>query len=151
MRERGSARGQPESTGRVLCTEFVISFFFVACGVGGYGGGTATSPSPTGGGGGVGATIGIVGDRGNQSFSPNPGSPGQDQMVMWRNGDGVVHRIVLNEGNGDTGNINPGATSVAIRVPSGGINYHCSIHPGMVGSIRAASGEPPPPCTGQYC
>lgn len=149
MRERRSARGQPESKGRVLCTAFVMALVVAACGGGGYGGGTPTSPAPTGGA--VGTTIGIVGDRGNQSFSPNPGSPGEDQMVMWRNGDGVVHRIVLNEGNGDTGNISPGATSAAIRVPAGGINYHCSLHPGMIGSIRAASGDPPPPCTGQYC
>ena len=149
MRDRESARGQPDLSGGWLVIASAIVVAVAACGGSGYGGGTPTTPTPTGGG--VGATIGIVGDRGNQSFSPNPGSPGQDQMVVWRNGDGVVHRIVLNDGNGDTGNIAPGATSAAIRVPAGGANYHCSLHPGMVGSIRSSGGEPPPPCTGQYC
>ena len=77
MRERRSARGQPESKGRVLCTAFVMALVVAACGGGGYGGGTPTSPAPTGGA--VGTTIGIVGDRGNQSFSPNPGSPGEER------------------------------------------------------------------------
>ena len=126
-------------------------FIAAACGGGGGGyGGTPTSPTPGGGSGGA-VTISIGDDRGNQSFAPNPGSPGADQMVTWRNADSVVHRIVLNEGNGDTGNIAPGGTSAAIRIPAAGANYHCSLHPGMVGSLRASGGEPPPPCTGLYC
>jgi plastocyanin len=134
---------------RVVYAALAAAFVVAACG-GGYGG-TPTSPPPTGGGSGGGSTISIAGDRGNQSFSPNPGSLGQDQMINWRNTDGVVHRIVLNDGSGDTGNIAPGATSVAVRIPANGTNYHCTIHPGMVGSIKASGGEPPPPCTGQYC
>jgi plastocyanin len=72
-------------------------------------------------------------------------------MVTWRNNDSVAHRIVLNDGTGDTGDIGPGATSRAVRLPAAGANYHCSIHPGMVGAIRATSGDPAPPCTGTYC
>jgi plastocyanin len=150
MRTRERSRRQPDTTGRVLRAALAVAFVAAGCGGDGYGGGTPTTPTPGGGSGGP-STISILGDRGNQSFSPNPGSPGEDQMVTWRNADGVVHRIVLNEGNGDTGDIGAGATSRAIRVPAGGINYHCSIHPGMIGSIRAGSGDPPPPCTGQYC
>jgi len=120
-----------------------------ACG-GGYGG-TPPSPLPGGGGSGGAATISIAGDRGNQSFSPNPGSPPQDRMVSWRNADNVVHRIVLNDGSGDTGDIGPGGTSISVHIPANGANYHCTIHPGMVGSIRASDTEPPPPCTGMYC
>ena len=150
MQSREFVRRMPDTRSRVYRAALAVAFVATACGGGGYGGGTPTTPTPTGGTAGA-TTIGIVGDRGNQSFSPNPGSSGQDQMVVWRNGDSAVHRIVLNEGNGDTGDIGPGATSRAIRVPAGGINYHCSIHPGMIGSIRAAGGEPPPPCTGQYC
>ena len=66
-----------------------------------------TSPPPAGGP----STIAIVGDRGAQSFSPNPGSAGQNQMVVWRNNDNVTHRIVLNDGTIDTGDIAPGATT----------------------------------------
>jgi plastocyanin len=121
---------------------------------GGCGGGSSspsapsgpTSPPPSTGG----ATITIVGDRGAQSFLPNPSSAGQNRMVSWRNSDSVVHRIVLNDGSFDTGNIAPGATSGALTLTTDGTNYHCSIHTGMVGAINASSGAPPP-CTGPYC
>jgi plastocyanin len=129
----------------------VVALAVAGCGGGGYGGGTPTNPTPGGGGSTGATTISIVGDRGNQSFTPNPGAPGQDQMVTWRNNDSVVHRIVLNDGTGDTGNIAPGATSNAVRLPANGANYHCSLHPGMIGAVRAASGDPAPPCTGIYC
>ena len=72
-------------------------------------------------------------------------------MVVWRNNDNVTHRIVLNDGTFDTGDIAPGATSSARQLSNDGVNYHCSIHPGMVGSVMASSGAPPPPCTGVYC
>ena len=72
--------------------------------------------------------------------------------VVWRNNDTVAHRIVLNDNaNADTGNIAPGASSRAIELPASGANYHCTIHPGMIGSVESASGQPAPPCTGQYC
>jgi hypothetical protein len=71
-------------------------------------------------------------------------------MFQWRNTDGVVHHIVLNDGSLDSGNIAPGASSAPLRLGVDGANYHCTIHPTMVGSINAASGEPPP-CTGEYC
>lgn len=121
----------------------------LGCGGGsGYGGNPSTpSPPPAGGSG----TISIVGDRGAQSFTPNPGSGTQDQRVVWRNNDSVVHRIVLNDGTVDTGNIAPGASSASMQIPAAGANYHCTLHPGMIGSITAAGGAPPPPCTGAYC
>jgi plastocyanin len=116
-----------------------------ACGGDGYNA-PPTSPSPPPAGS---TAISIVGDRGNQSFNPNPGSA-QSGMASWRNADTVVHRIVSNDGTFDTGDIAPGATSSARAVASSGMNYHCSIHPGMIGAINAAAG-PPPPCTGIYC
>ncbi len=69
---------------------------------------------------------------------------------MWRNNDTVVHRIVSNDGTFDTGDIAPGATTRAIQSPSAGTNYHCSIHPGMIGAVNATGGAPPPPCQGTY-
>jgi plastocyanin len=117
---------------------------------GGSGGG-----SPTGGSGNPAppasaSTINIVGERGAQSFSPNPASVRQGEQFVWRNTDSVVHHIVLNDGSLDSGDIAPGAFSAALRLMTNGANYHCTIHPTMVGSINASSGEPPP-CTGQYC
>jgi len=111
------------------------------------GGSSPTSPSPTTP---AAATININGQNGTQAFAPNPSSFG-GQMVVFKNNDSVVHRVVLNDGSVDTGNIAPGATSQAVMMPGGGTNYHCTIHPGMIGAVSASSGAPPPACTGAYC
>ena len=96
------------------------------------------------------ATININGQNGTQAFAPNPSSFG-GQMVVFKNNDSVTHRVVLNDGSVDTGNIAPGATSQAVMMPGGGTNYHCSIHPGMIGAVSGSAGAPPPACTGAYC
>ena len=118
-----------------------VALAFTACG------GSSDSPTtPTSN---V-STISILGERDSQSFSPNPASP-SGLMVVWRNDDGVTHRIVANDGSFDTGDILTGATSGMTQVPSGGVNYHCSIHPTtMFGAMNGAGGELPPPCT-VYC
>ena len=72
-------------------------------------------------------------------------------MVVFRNADTIVHRVALNDGPVDTGDIAPGATSGAVQMPGGGTNYHCSIQPDMIGSVNPASGGPPLACTGLYC
>lgn len=116
-----------------------------ACGGGGYQS-PPTTPSPTPP---PSSAITIVGDRGNQSFTPNPGAAPAG-MASWRNTDNVVHHIKSNDGSFDTGDIAPGQTTAARAVPAAGLNYHCTIHPGMIGAINAEAG-PPPPCTGIYC
>ena len=120
----------------------------LACSACGGSSGNPGSPTPSSDGPSV---ISIVGDRGSQSFAPNPGSGGQGQQVAWRNNDNVVHRIVINDSTLDTGDIAPGATSRTLQLAIAGANYHCSIHPGMVGSVGASGGGAPPPCTGLYC
>jgi plastocyanin len=95
-------------------------------------------------------TIDIVGQNGTQAFSPNPANFG-GQTVVFRNTHNVPHRVVLNDGSVDTGDIAPGATSRAVQMPAAGTNYHCSLHPGMIGSIATAGGNEPPPCEGIYC
>jgi plastocyanin len=84
-----------------------------------------------------------------QSFSPNPADAG-GMMVVFHNADSIVHRVVLNDGSIDTGDIAPNKNSAPVMMPSTGTNYHCSIHPTMVGAIDAEAG-PPPTCTGPYC
>ena len=92
-----------------------------------------TPPTPTTSNGVV--TIDIVRDNGAQSFSPNPATLPAGQMVVWRNVDGVTHRVVLNSGSLDTGDLRPGASSQPVSINTGGGAYHCSIHPTMVGTI----------------
>lgn len=112
-------------------------------------GGGASNSSPTSPSTG-GFSVTIVGERGAQSFNPNP-APAGGQAVVFRNTDTVVHRVRLNDGSQDSGDIPPGATSRALAMPAAGTNYHCPIHPGMIGSVRPAAGGAPPPCDEPYC
>jgi plastocyanin len=114
------------------------------------GGGSSTpsspSPAPTA----TPFTITVTQQNGAQSFSPNPALAG-GQMVVFRNTDSIVHRVVLNDGTIDTGDIAPGATSRAVTMPNTGANYHCSLHPAMIGAVSPVAGGPPPACEGIYC
>ena len=134
----------------VLCGVLLCAIATSKCG-GGDSGSPPTAPTPPPAGGPQPTTISIVGDRGAQLFNPNPATVAQGSMLSFRNTDGTVHRIVFNDNSFDSGNINPGATTDARAMPANGANYHCSLHPGMVGSISGTAGQPPPPCTGEYC
>jgi plastocyanin len=79
-------------------------------------------------------TINVVGINGAQSFSPNPATVPAGQVVVWHNIDRDTHRVVLNGGQLDTGNIAPGAFSQPMTLGAPG-GYHCSIHPEMVGTL----------------
>jgi plastocyanin len=79
-------------------------------------------------------TIDVVGINGSQSFSPNPGSVPPGRIVVWHNIDSVTHRVVLDDGELDTGNISPGRFSSPMVLIAPG-PYHCSIHPEMNGRI----------------
>jgi plastocyanin len=125
----------------------LAGFVCLSCSGGGYGSSTPTSPS--GGGNPAATMIAINGQNGTQAFSPNPAGLG-GQTVAFKNNDSVTHRVILNDGSVDTGDIAPGATSRAVVMPTAGANYHCSIHPGMIGAVSGGSG-PPPACTGLYC
>ena len=95
-------------------------------------------------------TINIVGQNGTQAFSPNP-APFGGQQVVFKNSDSVTHRVALNDGSLDTGDLAPGGSSRAVTLPVAGTNFHCTIHPGMVGSATGQGGTPAPPCEGIYC
>jgi plastocyanin len=81
-------------------------------------------------------TIQILGDRANQSFSPNPTAMRVGQSVAWHNADSITHDATQDAAGFVTGNINASATSAPITMSTAGtFTYHCSIHPGMVGTI----------------
>jgi plastocyanin len=80
-------------------------------------------------------TINVVAINGAQSFSPEPATVPAGQMVVWHNVDNTTHRVVLNDGELDTGNLQPGAFSAPMSLVAPG-PYHCSIHPVMVGTIK---------------
>lgn len=118
----------------------------LACGGGSGAPAGPTGPSPAAGP----ATIVITSNNGARSFSPNPAALG-GQMVVFRNNDTVLHRVRLNDGSLDTGDIAPGATSMPLLMPTAGTNYHCMLHTSMIGAVAPSGGAPPPACVGEYC
>jgi plastocyanin len=118
-----------------------------SCDGGGSSSNTPAGPSPVAGSGA--AVITISSNNGARSFAPNPAAFG-GQLVTFRNADAVVHRVTLNDGSLDTGDIPPGGSSQPLMMPASGTNYHCSLHPTMIGSVGTPT-APPPPCTGLYC
>jgi plastocyanin len=96
-------------------------------------------------------TINVVAVNGAQSFSPNPANLPVGQMVVWHNVDSITHHVVLNDQSIDTGDLRPGASSQPMAIAAAGGQYHCSIHPVMVGSVNQDTSNMPAPCQGAYC
>jgi plastocyanin len=81
-------------------------------------------------------TINMLGDRGNQSYSPNPAMMRVGQTVAWKNTDSTAHDATQDASRFATGTVNAGATSAPMTMSTAGtFTYHCTIHPGMVGTI----------------
>ena len=135
---------------RTISVPAVVASALVIIACGSSGSSTPTAPSSSSSSGTSTPTIVINRQNGSLSFSPNPAALG-GQTVVFRNADSVIHRVQLNDMSVDTGDIAPGATSRAVQMPAGGTNYHCALHPDMVGAINASGGLPPPPCEGVYC
>src|SRR5712691_5499333 len=117
------------------------------CGGSGYSSGSANSPAaPTSMIVNGVVTINVVAIKGAQSFSPNPATLPAGQLVVWHNVDNTTHRVVLNDRSVDTADLAPGASSQPMAISAAGCQYHCSIHPEMIGSInRDTSTFPAPP------
>ena len=82
-------------------------------------------------------TIDVVAINGANSFTPNPAIIPRGRNVVWHNADTTTHRILLDDGTWDTGDISPGRFSSATILFGSG-RYHCTIHPEMVGTISSA-------------
>jgi plastocyanin len=89
----------------------------------------------------------IVASAGNSAFSPNPAKANAGDTVMFRNSDGTMHHLVMDDGSGDFGDVNPGSTSRGIVLrTANALTFHCTIHATMVGSINGAIAPETPPC-----
>ena len=81
-------------------------------------------------------TISMVADRAAQSYSPNPANVRVGQTVAWKNNDTTAHDATQDASRFATGIVSAGATSSPITMSAAGtFTYHCTIHPGMVGTI----------------
>jgi plastocyanin len=132
-------------------TAIALGLVLSGCGGSGYATGQGAgpaNPTPPSASGVV--TVDVVAVNGAQSFSPNPATLPSGQRIVWHNVDTITHRVVLNDGTLDTGNLAPGASSAPMAIGGAGAPYHCAIHPEMVGSINQATANPGT-CEGAYC
>ena len=96
-------------------------------------------------------TVSIVGSAGSGAFAPNPVQVAAGGALAWKNNDTTAHHIVLDNGSADLGDVVPGATTRSTTVASSNaVNYHCTIHPSMVGSINGTAAPAPPDSNSPY-
>jgi plastocyanin len=120
-------------------TEFAILVSLVAAGCGtGTGGSAPAAPSPSTNTSSS-VTIDAAEINGPYSFFPSPVIVRPGQTVLWRNTDTVTHHVVFDDGSIDTGTLAPSTLSQPEMISGSGGNYHCSIHPSMVGEITVGS------------
>lgn len=96
---------------------------------------TAFNPSPTPGSGNAVTIQSGAQSLGNRAFMPNPLNVAAGTTVTWTNTDAIAHTSTSDSRVFDSGTIAPGGSfSFAFQTP-GTFPYHCSIHPGMVGTV----------------
>jgi plastocyanin len=82
-------------------------------------------------------TVTIQGNNSSNSYAPNPVSMRVGQTIAWRNADSITHTATQDGAGFNTGTVAAGATSAATMMSTAGtFTYHCTIHPGMVGTIN---------------
>jgi plastocyanin len=69
------------------------------------------------------------------AYSPNPTTVAVGTTVIWTNGDNTAHTTTSDGNAWNSGPLNPGSTFSFMFNTAGTFTYHCTIHPGMVGSV----------------
>ena len=74
---------------------------------------------------------------GANAYDPNPFtiSLATQTTVKWGNGDGETHTVTADGATFSSGNIGGGGSFSHTFAAAGTFNYHCTIHPTMVGTI----------------
>jgi plastocyanin len=83
--------------------------------------------------------ITIVNSHGHRGYNPNPVMANVGDLITWKNTDDSRHHIVMDDGSADLGELAPGASTHPMQLKGQGGNYHCIIHPTMIGSINGDS------------
>lgn len=105
----------------------------VACGSS-----STSAPSPTPSPSGTGVAASIVSGASTMTttaYAPNPISVSIGGNVTWTNSDSTTHTSVANGGAWNSGSIAPGGKFSNTFSSAGTFPYHCSLHPGMVGTV----------------
>jgi plastocyanin len=72
---------------------------------------------------------------GTAAFVPNPTTVSQGTVVTWSNTDSTTHDMVSDNGVWDSGRVAPNDSFKFTFTAKGTYPYHCTLHPGMTGTI----------------
>ena len=92
------------------------------------------TPTPTGGA----ANVSMINGASNlttTAFSPSPLNVAVGTTVTFVNNDITTHDAKADNGGFTTPFISPGSSAAVKLSTAGSFVYHCTIHPGMVGTI----------------
>ena len=70
------------------------------------------------------------------AYSPSPVRLALGSSVTWINNDNTAHTSTADGGAWNSAVIAPGRTFTRTFTTAGSFPYHCTIHPGMVGTIE---------------
>jgi len=96
---------------------------------------TPTTPT-TPGSGNNGTPVSIVSGASiltTSAYSPSPVTVAVGGSVTWSNNDNIAHTST--GPNWNSGSINPGGKFTTTFSAPGTFTYHCTIHPGMTGTV----------------
>jgi plastocyanin len=75
-------------------------------------------------------------------FEPADAAIQPGDTIMWTNEGSSPHTVTSDDGQFDSGVLNPGDTfSVTFTGGDGTLTYHCKIHPSMTGSVSGGGGS----------
>jgi plastocyanin len=92
------------------------------------------NPTPAPGANGVAIQSGAQ-SLGSAAYKPNPITVAVGTTVSWTNGDAIAHTVTSDGGVFNSNTLGPGASFSYMFSTAGTFPYHCTIHPGMVGSV----------------
>ena len=96
----------------------------------------APSPTPPPSGSGIPASIVAGASRmTTTAYAPNPITVAVGGTVTWTNNDSTTHTSTADAGAWNSGSIAPGGQFSRTFPSAGAFPYHCSIHPGMIGTV----------------
>ena len=75
----------------------------------------------------------------DDSFEPRDAVVDPGTTLMWINRGQEQHTVTADDGQFDSGVLNPGDTFLTTVEGSGTLTYHCTLHPEMTGSITVGS------------
>src|SRR5262245_30301624 len=72
---------------------------------------------------------------GNQAFTPDQVTVNAGTTVVWTNTDSTAHTSTADGNAWNSGIVSPGGRFTVTFQTAGTFPYHCTIHPGMVGTV----------------